>query len=233
MLPMVLPSADARLRLRISALSGRVSVTAEGRDDVVVDRGGVAEATADGAVEIRAARPSNSVDVRCPVGTDVMVGTWSGGVKLTGRLGTVGVTSHSGSIRVAAAEEADLRTVSGVVELDECVGRCRVSTTSGRITVGATRDAEISTTSGSVGVDAVAGSVQLRSVSGTVDVASTAGGPVTASTVSGSITIRLPTGARPRLRSSGQGTVHSSFEPGDDVLVEISTLSGTVRLVPG
>ena len=46
-------------------------------------------------------------------------------------------------------------------------------------------------------------------------------------------TIRLPTGARPTLRSSGHGTVRSSFEPGDDVLVEISTVSGTVRLVPG
>jgi DUF4097 and DUF4098 domain-containing protein YvlB len=233
MLPMVLPSADARLRLRISALSGRVSVIAEGRKDVVVDRGGVAEANVDGVVEIRPVRPSNSVDVRCPVGTDVMVGTWSGGVQLSGRLGTVGVTSQSGSIRVVAAEEADLRTVSGVVELDECVGRCRVSTTSGRITVGATRDAEISTTSGPVGVDAVAGSVQVRSVSGTVDVASTAGGPVTATTVSGSITIRLPTGARPTVRSSGHGIVRSSFEPGDDVLVEISSVSGTVRLVPG
>ena len=100
MLPMVLPSADARLRLRISAFSGGVRVTAEPRTDVVVDRGGVAEATADGAVEIRAARPSNSVDVRCPVGTDVMVGTRSGGVQLGGRFGTVGVTSQSGSIRV-------------------------------------------------------------------------------------------------------------------------------------
>ena len=149
-----------------------------------------------------------------------------------GRFGTVGVTSQSGSIRVAAVAEADLRTVSGVVELDECDGRCRVSTTSGRITVGATRDAEISTTSGSVGVDAVAGTVQVRSVSGTVSVASSAGGPVNASTVSGSITIRLPPGVRPTVRSSGRGTVRSSFEPGDDVIVDIATVSGTVRLVP-
>ena len=65
-----------------------------------------------------------------------------------GDFGTVGITSQSGSIRVAVVAEADLRTVSGVVEVDECEGRCRVSTTSGRITVGATRDAEISTTSG-------------------------------------------------------------------------------------
>ena len=232
MLSMASPPTDARLRLRISAVSGKVRVTAEPRVDVVVDRGGVAAATADGAVEIRAARSSDSVDVRCPVGADVMVGTRSGGIELRGRFGAVGVTSQSGSIRVAAAEEADLRTVSGVVELDECDGRCRVSTTSGRITVGATRDAEISTTSGSVGVDGVAGSVQVRSVSGKVSVGSSAGGPVNASTVSGSITIRLPAGVRPTVRTSGPGSVRSSFEPGDDVLIDIASVSGTVRLVP-
>jgi DUF4097 and DUF4098 domain-containing protein YvlB len=232
MLSMVLPPADARLRMRISATSGRVEVTAEPRADVVVDRGGVAETTADGSVEIRAGRPSNSVAVRCPVGADVMVGTRSGGVELSGRFGTVGVTSQSGSIRVAAASEADLRTVSGGVELGECDGRCRISTTSGRIAVGATGDAEIFTTSGSVGIEAVAGTVQVRSVSGTVSVASSARGRVNAGTVSGSITIRLPRGARPSVRSSGRGTVRSSFEPGEDVVVEIASVSGTVRLVP-
>jgi DUF4097 and DUF4098 domain-containing protein YvlB len=229
---MILPPAEARLRLRISASSGRVTVLAEPRTDVVVDRGGVAEPTADGTVEIKAARPSDSVEVRCPAGADLMVGTRSGGVELRGRFGTVGVTSQSGSIRVSAAAHADLRTVSGVVEVDECDGSCRVSTTSGRITVGQTRDAEISTKSGSVGVERVAGAVQVRSVSGKVDVASSAGGPVTASTVSGSITIGLPAGVRPAVRASGRGTVRSSFEPGSDLFVDIATVSGSVRLVP-
>ena len=228
---MVPPSTDARLRLRISATSGGVRVTAETRTDVVVDRGGAAVATADGAVEIRAARPSNSVHVRCPVGADVIIGTRSGRVELNGEFGSVGVTSQSGSIRVTAAAEADLRTVSGVVELDACEGRCRVSTTSGRITVGAARDAEISTTSGVVGVDDVTGAVQVRSVSGSVTIATSATGPVTASTVSGTITIRLPKGVRPALRSSGRGRVKSGFEAGDDVLVDIASVSGTVRLV--
>jgi DUF4097 and DUF4098 domain-containing protein YvlB len=228
---MVVPPADARLRLRISAVSGGVRVTAEPRSDVVVVRGGAAEATADGAVEIRAGRTSNSVHVRCPAGADVVIGTRSGGVELRGRFGTVVVTTQSGSIRVAAVAEADLRTVSGAVKLQECDGRCRVSTTSGRITVSATRDAEISTTSGVIGVDNVAGAIQVRSVKGTVTVAS-ARGPVDASTVSGRITIGLPPGLRPTVRSSGQGTVLSSFEPGDDVVIAIASVSGTVRLVP-
>ena len=228
---MVLPPADARLRVRISAVSGGVKVTAEARTDVVVDRGGSAVATADGAVEIRAARPSDSVDVRCPEGADVMIGTRSGGVELVGALARSASRRRVVRSVSAAVAEADLRTVSGTVELDGCDGRCRVSTTSGRITVGASGDAEISTTSGSVEVGDVAGAVQVRSVSGTVTVASSASGPVKASTVSGSITIRLPPGVRPTVRSSGRGTVQSSFEPGDDVLVDIASVSGTVRLV--
>jgi len=232
MLPMVLPAAEPRLRVRIGTSSGGVTVTAEARPDVTVDRSGIAETAADGSIEIRARRSSDSVAVRCPAGADVMVGTSSGGVELSGRFGTVGVTSQSGSIRVGTAAEADLRTVSGGVELDQCDGRCRVSTTSGRISVGVTGDAEIFTTSGTVGVDGVTRTARVRSVSGSVTVASSAAGAVNASTVSGSITIRLPPGSRPTVRSSGHGTVRNDFEPGDDLLVEIANVSGTIRLIP-
>jgi DUF4097 and DUF4098 domain-containing protein YvlB len=224
------PTIETPVRLRISATSGRVTVIAEPRDDVVVDRGGSAEASADGAVEVRAGR-SSSVVVRCPPGADVIVGTRSGRVELQGRFGAVSVTSQSGSIRVGAAASADLRTVSGSVELEECDGRCRVSNTSGRITVGTTDEAELSTVSGSVGVEAASGTVEVRSVSGKVSIVSAARAPVRARTVSGSITISLPAGVRPRVRFSGRGKVRSSFEPGDDVLVDVAIVSGTVRLV--
>ena len=53
--------------------------------------------------------------MRCPTGTDLVAGTVSGGVKLKGRLGSVSITSSSGSIRVGAVTEADLRTGSGSV----------------------------------------------------------------------------------------------------------------------
>ncbi len=229
---MVLPPADARLRLRISAVIGRVTVIAEARSDVVVDRGRAAETGADGAVEVRASRPSDSVDVRCPAGADVVVGTISGNVELRGHFGSVGVTSQSGSIRVTAVTEADLRTVSGVVELGECEGRCRVSTTSGKIKVGATGDADISTMSGTIDVDGAQGAARVRAVSGAVRVASAARGPINVRTVSGRITISLPENVRPALRSSGLGKLRNSFEAGDDVVIDIANVSGTVRLVP-
>jgi DUF4097 and DUF4098 domain-containing protein YvlB len=225
------PNTDARVQLRISTVSGRVTVIAEPRTDVVVDRGGIARAVADRVVEIRARRPSDSVEVRCPPDADVMVGTRSGNVELQGRLGTVGVTSKSGSIRAAAVADADLRTVSGKVEVAECDGRCRVSTTSGRISVGAAGDAELSTVSGSVDVNQVTGSAQVRSVSGKVGIGSSGRDAVHVRTVSGRITIRLPVGVRPELRYAGRGNVRSELEPGADVLVDVANVSGTVRLV--
>ena len=72
----------------------------------------------------------------------------------------------------------------------------------------------------------------MRSVSGSVSVASSRPAAVKASTVSGSITIRLPRGVRPAVRSSGRGRLRNSFEPGDDVLVDVANVSGNVRLVP-
>jgi DUF4097 and DUF4098 domain-containing protein YvlB len=218
--------------LRISAVSGRVTVTAEPRSDVVVDRGGVTAAGPDGTVEIRAGRPSDALAVRCPEGADVVVGTTSGNVELAGRFGTIGVTSQSGSIHVASVSEADLRTVSGRIELGDCEGRCRVSTTSGRIRVAATRDVEVSTTSGSIGLDAVSGAAQAQSVSGSVRVASAGRGPITIRTVSGSVTINLPASVRPAVHSSGYGKVHNGFQAGDDVVVEIANVSGRVKLLP-
>jgi Putative adhesin len=228
---MVSPGTDARVRLRVSAISGRVTVVAEARGDVVVERGGSTHATVDGSVEVRAGRPSDAVVVRCPASTDVIVGTRSGNVELDGRFGTVGVTSLSGSIRAETADEADLRTISGVVELEDCGGRCRVSTKSGRIRVGRSGEVDVSTVSGSVGIDEVAGPVNVRSVSGKVTIGASSRGAVHVRTVSGSITIRLPAGVRPLVRYSGRGSVRSAFEPGDDVLIDVANMSGAVRLV--
>jgi len=228
----VLSPSGARVRLRISARSGSVTVNAEQRTDVVVEHGGTAETTADGAVEIRPLRSSASIEVRCPEGADVMVGTRSGSVNLRGHLGSVSVTSQSGSIKVSAAQDADLRTASGSAELDECAGRCRASTKSGRVVIGVTRDVAISTMSGSVEIASATGTVELRAVSGSVEVGASGSGPVRASTVSGSMTIRLPAGARPALRSSGRGRIDNSFESGDDIAIDVTTISGSLRLIP-
>lgn len=226
------PPSDAQVGLRISNGSGRVDVIAEDRPGVVVERGTQAAGTDDRVLEIQPDRASQPVVVRCPIGTDVMVGTTSGAVELEGRLGSVSVTSASGKIRVAAAADADLRTKSGKVEIDECSGHCRVSTKNGAVQVGAANEADIATVSGAVRIGPVAGTVDVRTVSGKVVLFSSGGGPIGARTLSGSVTIHLPPGVHPDVRASDARWVHCRCDEGDDVTIDVASMSGKVEIIP-
>jgi DUF4097 and DUF4098 domain-containing protein YvlB len=205
---------------------------AEDRGGVVVEHGAHVAGTEDGVVEIRPGQSSRAVAVRCPTGTDVMVGTTSGAVELRGRLGSVSVTSASGGIRVAAAAEADLRTRSGRVEIDECAGHCRASTKSGTVLVGAANAADIATVSGTVRIGLVAGTADVRTVSGKVVLFSKGGGSIGARTLSGSITIHLPPGVRPDVRASDARWVDCRCEEGEDVTIKVASMSGRVEIIP-
>src|SRR5262245_36663274 len=213
-LPTPLPG---RLQLRVSTASGTVTVVADERADVVVEEGGAVGPSVGGVVEVRPMRPSSSITVHCPIGSDLVAGTVSGGVKLKGRLGSVSVTSASGSIRVGAVADADLRTGSGSVRVAECGDECRVSTTSGTVTVGETRRAEISTVSGAIVLERVSEDVSARTVSGDVSVTTEARGPVRARSVSGGIAVRVPRGVRPAVKVSGRGRLGSECEAGTGV----------------
>jgi DUF4097 and DUF4098 domain-containing protein YvlB len=225
------PHDPGPLRLRVSTSSGTVTVTAEGRQDVLIEEGGEAGLPIDGVIEVRPVRPSSSVRVHCPAGSDVMIGTSSGSVRLDGRFGTASVTSSSGSIRASDVGGADLRTGSGAVEVDRCEGSCRIATKSGRVTVGHVGAAEISTVSGTISIGPVVGSTQVRSVSGEVEITSDSDGPVRARTVSGSIMILVPEGTRPNVNVSGP-KVECACEHGDDMAIDVTTMSGSVEISP-
>jgi DUF4097 and DUF4098 domain-containing protein YvlB len=220
-------------QLRTTTASGSVKLTAEDRTDVLVEKGGYAVLLDDGTVEVRTTKRSSSLEVRCPSGTDVVIGTASGGVELVGDFGTVSVSSASGSIRTGRVDVADLRTVSGKVGVEECRGRCRVSTKSGTITVTGAGEADLSSVSGRVQIERVDGAVVVRTVSGSTTIGAAGAGPVGVQSISGSIVVRLPPGVRPSIRSSGRRRVTSTCEPGDDVVVDVATVSGSVDIGPG
>src|SRR3954447_2162098 len=70
--------------VRVSATSGQVVVTAENRTDVEIDAG---DAVRDGStLTVRVG--SDSVEVRVPEGSAVVVGSQSGQVELKGRFGS-------------------------------------------------------------------------------------------------------------------------------------------------
>ncbi|HTN80580.1 MAG TPA: DUF4097 family beta strand repeat-containing protein [Acidimicrobiales bacterium] len=217
------------LRLRLHAVSGTVVVEAEERDDIGIGPDATREQIDDGTIEVRGRKPSTSLRVAVPVGSDIVVGTVSGDVELVGDLGAVRVTSSSGTIEVERAESADLRTVSGRVSVDECSGLCRVSNKSGKVVVSDAGEVEISSVSGSVRIRAQS-HVDVRTVSGKVDVHTEAQGPVRVQTVSGSIDVALPPGTRPNVRVGGRGKVRREYDEGDDVQVDIKTVSGKIEI---
>jgi DUF4097 and DUF4098 domain-containing protein YvlB len=222
--------------LSIQSRSGRVEVFAEPREDVLVEGEGFETREADGGatLEIRSGRGgSKHLTVRCPVGTDVMIGTHSGSITTQGELGTVSATTMSSNIEVDRADEADLRTGSGNIRLAGAAGRTRMNTMSGKIDVGTVGACACGTMSGSIRVHHVIGPLKARTVSGSIEAGCAGEGAIAVRTVSGRVRITLPEGTSIQRRfKTLSGRVRSSFPEGDDVNVEAMTVSGSIELVP-
>jgi DUF4097 and DUF4098 domain-containing protein YvlB len=215
--------------LRVTTRSGSVRVEAEDRDDVVTDSGRAKLKHEASIVSIDAG--SDSVNVRCPIGCDVVVGSLSGSVELVGRLGQVRVTAKSGSIHVDEVSSADLRTLSGSVHVERCAGECRIKLMSGSAHVGEAGAVQIASKSGKVEVGTLTGGGDIHVVSGGVEVEEAGRGDLFVKSLSGSVRVGVAPGIRPsaRLKSlSGKPLV--SVETGNDCVIAVSTLSGRIEL---
>jgi DUF4097 and DUF4098 domain-containing protein YvlB len=221
--------------LRLQSRSAKVHVIAEGRDDVEAETDELeAFAEDDGrTLLVRSARSGTKpLTVRCPIETDVVIGTQSGNVTLQGRLGLVHVTTMSGSIELESAEEADLRTMSGSIEVGTCRGKCRLSAISGKVTVGQSDKTAVGTVSGSIKIDRVSGDVKARSVSGSIEMRASGDSAIAVKTVSGKVRIELPRGTEPATHFKTRGHVTCDFPAGDDCRIEAASLSGAIEVVP-
>lgn len=224
---------EVRRALRLSARSGRVEVIAEDRSDVVVERGGDVvdvDDHADGRLTITS--HSDALRARVPIGTDVVVGTTSGRVKVAGEVGAVAITTMSGRVTVESAERVEVRAISGRVEVRECRGEVRVDAVSGRVTIGRAGDVWVSTKTGRVTVEEATGSVRARSVVGRISIR-IAAAPVDArlETVSGRIEVGVPSGARPVQRFAARsGSIRSSVPDGGEGEIAARTVSGAIRV---
>ena len=217
--------AVGEARVRVSTASGRITIVGEARDDIVVTTDDRRDTTAASAgVEVTTA--SDSVEVRCPVGTDVVVGSASGRVRLEGQLGAARVTTASGSIRVGSVSSADLRTQSARIEVERCLGTCRVMNKSGKVEVHRARDVHVEGVSGTIEV--AGDEVRVRTVSGRVRVGTNRSAAI--ESVSGSVDVRVPEGFRPHVRRQGQGRVDVDVPEGDDGDISIRTVSASVRV---
>ena len=222
----VSPDPSGRPHIRLSTSSGSIAITAEDRADVEVSAGGKVWHRPSSAEDPIGVRGSKSVDVRCPTGTDVVVGSSSGSMRLHGPFGDVRATSHSGSMTIDEVASADLRTTSGSVEVQHCEGSCRITTTSGSVRIDGAGDADVSGGSGTVRVTGV--TARVRTVSGTVKLV--AGGDVSVETVSGTIAITVPPHLHPRVVSRGLKRPKIDVEEGDDSVVSVRSLSGSITV---
>ncbi|HUF83717.1 MAG TPA: DUF4097 family beta strand repeat-containing protein [Acidimicrobiia bacterium] len=213
--------------LRVTSRSGRVRVTGEDRTDILAEKGDAPSVGPDG-VEIKGLA---KVLVRCPAGTDVVVGTGSGDVELHGRLGDARVTTGSGTIRVEEVRALDARTRSGDVEVEECAESCRLKTGSGRVRVGRAGEADLATGSGSVEADLVTGA-RVKTGSGSVELGLAEAGGVDVKAHSGSVTISVPPGLRPATSlESSSGKVRCDCDEGDDGEIRVKVGSGSIAVV--
>jgi DUF4097 and DUF4098 domain-containing protein YvlB len=221
--------------LRLQSRSGAVHVTAEAREDVQAETDSVEYMLddRDGLLVVRSSRGgSKPLTVRCPLDTDVMVGTQSGAVKMHGQFGNVSVTTMSGDIEVEAAEDADLRSMSGRLTIGSCHGRCRMNAISGTVSGGEMDSAYATTVSGSIKFGRVMGDVRAKTVSGSIDMLSIGDGNIAVKTVSGRVRIALPLGTAPHTRFKTRGRVICDFPQGSDCTIEAASLSGAIEVVP-
>jgi len=220
--------------LRVVTRRGHVEVTAEDRRDVAVETSGTLEAktAADGKTLILDARRSSArLEVRCPSGTNVSVGTISGHVTLSGAFGSVGVATTSGSVSVDRAARVDLRSVSGDLSVASCGDRCRLLTASGRINADAIGSADVCSASGAVHLGRTAGPVSVCTVSGEVELGASGKDNVAVRTVSGAIKVNVPQGRQPSVHlRSVSGRVQCDCPEGSDFDLNAVSFSGPIEV---
>jgi DUF4097 and DUF4098 domain-containing protein YvlB len=212
----------------VTSQKGNVEITGEPRDDVVVDHKRHTDVHAGPAgVDVSGA---GSVKVRCPAGTDVLVGSESGNVTLRGRLGDARVTAESGNVEIDHARRVDARAASGSIVVDECDEECRCNAGSGSVRVGRAGSVVVTASSGSVEADAV-GAADVRAGSGSVRVGLVEPGAVAIDVHSGSVDVTVPHGLRPAtdLRATS-GSVRCDCEPGNDGRIEVTARSGAITV---
>lgn len=223
--------------LRVTASSGDVTVVAEERADVEAPDQADVEVRSDGGgaiLEVRSPRAgSRDIEVRCPSGTPVSVGSLSGDVRLRGDLGDASIATASGDVFVDGATALDARSISGDLEVLRCAGPCRLHTKSGHIEAEATGPAEAATVSGWVRLRSTAGGVTVRSVSGNVELGTDGTAAVSVRTVSGRVAVRVPRERLPdtKLRSLS-GKIECDCPQGTDFPLDVTSVSGAIEVEP-
>jgi hypothetical protein len=164
---------------------------------------------------LEAKSKSGSIEVRCPIGTDVSVGAMSGSVKLIGMFGSLKISTVSGGIEIDSAQgNVDARCVSGSISVKSCGGRADVSSKSGRVRI-----------------DQVEGSVHASTISGGVEIGTAGHEDVELKMVSGGAKVTILGEKQPRVRfTSLSGKMHCECPQGQDFDLKVKSISGSLEI---
>jgi DUF4097 and DUF4098 domain-containing protein YvlB len=216
-----------RPSLEVHSKSGRVTIRADATATAVEVAKGAAEFGADGVLR---GQSGQNIEIVCPEDTDVIIGTKSGSVRCTGRLGRVAVTTMSGSVAIEQAHEVDVRADSGSVKVGMCETGCRIAHVSGRVEVDRATSVKVAAMSSSCVIRSTR-DAWVKSASGKVHIGADAGGRIEVRALSGSVEIEVPDVATPttRLNSHG-GRVRCDCPQGTDGSIDVETLSGAISV---
>ncbi|HZJ28213.1 MAG TPA: DUF4097 family beta strand repeat-containing protein [Acidimicrobiia bacterium] len=222
--------AESPRTVRVTSRNGAVKIVADSPRAISVEGGTVSGDDVD-SDRFEVAGQNQPILVRCPPGTDVVVGTSSGRVELHGELGDARVTTQSGRISIDSAASVDARTRSGRIAIDRCAGSARLQCTSGRIEVGDVAELDAATQSGRIAGERV-GRGHLSAVSGRVDLGAADGfSALEVTTVSGAVDISVPHESCPTtVLETVSGQIACDLPPGEDGRVVVRTTSGRIRV---
>ena len=199
---------DGRARLVISLQSGDVEVYPSPNGGIEASlsgkTAGVTVEQAGNTVSITSEKktsfftaPSVRVAVGVPSGCDLEVSGASLDLVSRQALGAVKARSASGDIRLADVDDLIVKTASGELRFDTVHGDCEVTAASGDLVGDAVLgDLKASLASGDVRVGRVDGDVSVKSASGDAHIDRVEGNDIAIRSMSGDITIGLPSGIR-------------------------------------
>ena len=231
---------DGATVLELITSSGQIEVMADGEPGVVIVQGlrpprrGRYRRTVRREGKRWVVHPregSRSLQVRCPAGLNLTASTRSGQISIQGPLGEVRASSSSGRIKVEDVDSLRARARSGNIEVHNCRGSVKLGIVSGQIEVERAGSVELVGVSGNVELRQIAGKVGALLVSGSVRAQSNGGGVVEIASISGDLRVELPAHLRPAVKTHQMtGTLRNDLPAGDDLKVDLSSVSGDIAI---
>ena len=218
--------------------AGVIRVTLDGSPDrfVVEQRGNTVVAEPEGGRRIGG---STDITVEVPSGTAARLKCTSGDILVQPAVAKLEAGVASGDVRaIHVTGDATVKTASGDTTVERVDGSLSVATASGRAAIGLVGgDLYMTAASGDAVIDSVSGTARVRTASGDVRIRSFDGPDLIAKTISGDVTVGLPSRRRIDLDlQSLSGSLRNRLPKGDgsppekSITLRVKSVSGDLTL---